>query len=361
MIAQVSTRSDLRQAALGHRPRKRRYLLRLALVMVVIGLAALLGAAVATRYFPTTGLFWPVYWLHDHLYLPLKGRIWTALFPYALVWLVPLAVVVLIVLAEFLLPFSPTAASHRWVLRGLAAHSGGRQLLMLLPRRYTYLVVDELQSESWAACSLAPDLQKFGDQRAITRLAMHTALRWQLSPKTPADLLQVFEITAFLQIMPQGKQAYSAHLQTIVALLAPKSPLAGHFARLLAENPQHVAEAEALELVAWLESAVGADTIDAPPDLALAALAIRMGLLGLQRNLPTVGIFFGAWARAIGRAQSGDIAARLERAQASIAFEFWAQTADHAISDRSDLLAQQLGHPRTRFDRGEAFAWGGLG
>ncbi len=100
--------------------------------LVTLGLsAALVLLMVGTRrhWFDETGVGYVAYWLHDRLYLPLKGYLWTWGFPQSLVvWLVILLLLG-VALAGFLSRRPLLRGAHGLAARYLLANPVGRRMI----------------------------------------------------------------------------------------------------------------------------------------------------------------------------------------------------------------------------------------
>lgn len=98
-------RSNLRRLNLHHNGRKRPFARRIGAVAFVCAVLGYVAASTVLQLHATNGPFAVFYWLHDHVWLPFKGHFWTAIFPYSLLWFVPLVVALLALAIEFLTPF----------------------------------------------------------------------------------------------------------------------------------------------------------------------------------------------------------------------------------------------------------------
>jgi hypothetical protein len=84
------------------RAQRRPYLLRVAVAVFLIFAATVLVLSIKERWFATNGLGSALYWLHDSIYLPLKGHFWTRLFPTGtMIWLGAAVVLLLLMLPAY--------------------------------------------------------------------------------------------------------------------------------------------------------------------------------------------------------------------------------------------------------------------
>ncbi len=127
--ALVPTRSLLRRIGLGGAMRKRNLVRRWLIVSAGLGTIALTIWATRMRRFDPHGPGAALYWAHDALYLPLKGYLWTALFPYSLLWAVPAVLVAALAVAELLFAGNAVRAAHRATIRFLVPTAPGRAIV----------------------------------------------------------------------------------------------------------------------------------------------------------------------------------------------------------------------------------------
>lgn len=107
-----------------------RILWRGFLLLLSAGLLGLLIAAVAWRWLPRSGIGWLLYWLHDNLFLPLKGYSFTLFIPNSLVWWSIIGIALGLSLLSLLSDRSFLRSPHVWLLRRTVRMSGsGRWLL----------------------------------------------------------------------------------------------------------------------------------------------------------------------------------------------------------------------------------------
>ncbi|MEX0969940.1 MAG: hypothetical protein WD046_05775 [Paracoccaceae bacterium] len=353
------TRSALRLATMRSPGRKRRYALRLLWVATAFGLLGGLVWLVHSRLFAPDGAIRPLYWLHDNIYLPLYGRMWTALFPYAMLWLIPLLLLIALLLWEYLLPRSPLRALHRWLVRTLITLPFGQKLVALLRSGFSRRVVDEYLTQGMGELMLLRNAVTSVPNAKLGYLARLVALRWHLSAKAPRDELALFESTALLRMRSKPPYTPLKPLLSVLAKLPNSASMAKDFALLLAEDSNAQTTAAAYRFMARLSTPPEhlADVTEAPLDFA--ALAMRVALLGAEGKSAVGGMFFTAWARGMSDRLRPTLASRLHEAQSYIHFEFWAALSDHSGTVISFDDAYAHISPRVTPERGEYFAWRG--
>jgi hypothetical protein len=95
---------------------------------------ALLTAAVWQRWFATGGLFRFVYAIHDDVVLPVIGALWTARFPWALFYVVPVAAMLALTIAGLLSGRRPASVLQRFVILATARRESGQDVLRRVHR-----------------------------------------------------------------------------------------------------------------------------------------------------------------------------------------------------------------------------------
>lgn len=214
-------RSQLRRIGLEHNHRKRPYLLRYLVVTAALALLGGLVLATVTEAFPPEGPFQAAYWIHDNLWLWAKGHLWTAMFPWSLLFLVPLVVILLILAIEYLTPFGILELQRRVIKFRFHMFNG----------RYTRLPPPEpgILRQRLAMPTLS---HMSFEGRLMLRIAVE---QWQSRwlqcrekrlhepPVEPARLVQLeTAVSAWLRADASDVRAYLAWLET--AALLPGAP-----------------------------------------------------------------------------------------------------------------------------------------
>lgn len=161
-------RSLPRQSARVTPSRKRAYVLRYGVVLVSVGVLLAVTIAVGWQMLPKRFPFVLLYFLHDTLWLWLRGHLWTARFPYALVWAIPVTALIIAGLVELLTPFS-VRTLHRRVLVMLMNRG-------LLPMRARVAGPAEM-AERWDQPFQQPPPRPGGFARLVA--AHEQVARWQ--------------------------------------------------------------------------------------------------------------------------------------------------------------------------------------
>jgi hypothetical protein len=116
-----------RPPPVGRRP----YVRRLLLVAALFAAALIVVIVVDQRRLDPHGIGASLYWLHDHVFLWLKGQLWTALFPVGtFAWLAAAVVLLAGTLSSYLLGVDPIRALQARVIRGLCKRTNGTALLL---------------------------------------------------------------------------------------------------------------------------------------------------------------------------------------------------------------------------------------
>ncbi len=127
----MTFRSPLLQAYPTRRGRvlntHRRRALWVSIACFAIGIPS---AMVAMRLPPVQGWGYPLYWLHDHLYLPLQGQLFTRFLPYSIAAWILIAVGLCGLLFSVLTGLSPLHALHLKLLELTLASRRARPLLL---------------------------------------------------------------------------------------------------------------------------------------------------------------------------------------------------------------------------------------
>lgn len=335
-------RSSLLRAGLVSAPRLRRHFNRALLGFGGLGLLAFLIAGTALRLWPATGPGWLAYWLHDMLWLPIYGGLWLAPFPRGFVWALPLAIVALLALLEFLGWVAILRGLQLWILRlaFLRLPSGlAGALVRLTPARGQALaVLDELCVERVAFLQAEiEDAEPHPLERPahLTEAARLHALRCRVLPEAPlAVQMAAIEVLSFAVWADQPLP------KDLVGAIDGAAPGARAL-RLAATEPL---EASEVALLLRLPAT-------APGPLAVVTLAMALA----ARSLPQALAWFPVWAERQYRAPNGFLTA----AEGLIAFEFWAALAESRRPDTGTdpLLAETLGPQGLRpRNLGEVFA-----
>ena len=347
----LAGRSTLLRAGLRSPARQRSWVARWFAFGVVTAAVAAFVLAVATVYFDRQGIAFPIYWLHDHLWLPLRGWLWTAPFPGSLIWLVPVVAILALTLIEFLGIWPALRNAQLAVLRLLVLHGPewlilrSDAMLGLIGGRAGQIraVVAEMQADAHLAVLTTVESGGSPDCALLLRLQ---AMLVYLDRATPQAVAAGLEAVALAHLGREPRGAGVAHL---AARLAAAGVGVQHCLDRLATPPT---VAETLRLTQALSLGPVLPLVAAVATLAVALAARRdANATHLQ--------WFAGWARLTMAAPSAPMA----QAEHLIAFEFWAALAEDAIAHprSAGLLDAALG-PATLAPRsyGEGFARFGM-
>jgi hypothetical protein len=192
-----------RKASAGrkHSPQKRLFL--------VLFLAALIGAPVfiiVTRILPEQGVGQVFYWMHDHIYLPVKGFTYTLFYPFSLGWWGPIATILAVWLMSYLMRVSLTKDLHAQVLRKIVRRKSKHRLLLSTTRwlrkwKFEALLFQEIagQERQKALHRLAAVPMKQIDEPASDELYHLTILHIKLLTMGSAGELEYLNAASIWQ------------------------------------------------------------------------------------------------------------------------------------------------------------------
>lgn len=331
---------------------------RVAIVMSVLIVVGMVVAVVAGRLADPEGAGRVLYRLHDDLWLPVVATIWTAPFPYALIWAVPLSVALAIAATEYLTPFGLWGAHRRAGL--LLLRRGGNDPLLDRPplpdlaRRwdvgnavqvagregYLRRLAAEDWTRAWAeirAAHLEERAPDAGTMRRAARMAGHWLRR---DPAGPAPLMAVCQVAALLP----GRDR-SRLLEPVLAALTDDGLAGLHgigtvcaVLRLTIDGGTPVA------LAADLLAAPGS----APAPVALAVCAVFVAAAARDGR-------GRVWFDAVEDLRFGTETQAIAAGTRLIDWDFWAALAERADPRPPDGLMPPAW---TAVTRGEAFAQG---
>lgn len=109
---------------------------RIVVVSIVVFLVTGFIILVKNQAFPKNGLGYFIYWVHDIIYLGLKGITFTLLFPYSLIWYSILLGALLLITVSFLMDRSFLVEPHAILLRALINQPATHRLLFWATREF---------------------------------------------------------------------------------------------------------------------------------------------------------------------------------------------------------------------------------
>jgi hypothetical protein len=184
----------------------RRWLVTLGLLAVLVPLM------VGTRrhWFGEVGLGYAVYWLHDRLYLPLKGYLWTWGFPVSLVAWLEITLLLLVALAGFLSGRPLLRGAHSLVARHTLATPLGRRMIDHWHRLTVATPFRPRQLELLAEQSRQTLLDGSNGALPISRLVALTglcmAMRLRADDRVAVRVTILADLLETLLRIEQGKQ-----------------------------------------------------------------------------------------------------------------------------------------------------------
>ena len=393
-------RSTLLRAGLVSAParsplaRSARYAL-LAIVSVLVGFALL---AIGGAFLGPLGPARPVYPMNDEVWLQLRGRFWTAIFPESLLWLAVVIGPVTLALVEFLGVASPVRRSQLFALRLMIHH-----LPNLLISWQTFLrrfgmrqglaeaLLRELRDEALA------EFTEIGipDPNGLkyVRLALLQQLQICMGIRTTSDLIAIVDVLGLAQSHVDNGQPSiaSGRISGRIAAgadgISARAKASSHWnhrsnraSQRAATKRKNAAErllGEALFLdppsvPEWIRVvdeppwSVGIrDTLEAIPRMSypasspetLACMTVGVALSILADGGSERMAWFDAWSQ---RRATGDVVtrSRLAAAESLCAFEFWAAKAEERSRSiaSSEIFAQAFPDLDSVRERGEEFA-----
>jgi len=318
-------RSTLLRAGLAPPARSRNRVLRYGAIVALAALVVTLVLIVRGQLLPTDGPGRILYLIHDAVWLPLFGRIWTAIFPDALIWLVILGGLSALALIEFLGIASPLRRAQVAVLQWLLPTVPGPVLAMHRLLRTAGLraglaeqVLRDLRDDAlhlFTRPGIAPD------EAAFSRLCQLQCLQVSFGLQCPRDLVAVADVLGLAAVEPGARDDAAAPLRRAVGKLTPdKIPF---WAEMM------VPQTFALDLPAALQATVELEIGNFPPE-ALACRTVRIAAYLVTGGDGVALVWFDTWARLRVGADPAR-AALLAEAEALCAFEYWAARAEAAV------------------------------
>ncbi|MBC7140132.1 MAG: hypothetical protein H5U17_15710 [Defluviimonas sp.] len=319
-------RSSLLRAGFSPPSRPRNWALRYAVILTLAALMVALVLALRGEMLSPEGPGRALYLIHDELWLPLYGRVWTAIFPDAFIWLAILGGLSTLVLMEFLGIASPLRRTQVGVLSVLLRSAPGPVLAMHRLLRAVGLragmaeqVLRDMRDDALyrftGPGAAQPDVADFRRLCDMQRLQVAFGL------KTPRDLVAVVDILGLASVKPGARDDAAEPLRRAAAALMPQE--VPFWVDLMAPSTFP------MDLSSVLQASIELETADAPPE-ALACQTVRIASFLATGGDETALVWFDIWARLRAGADSAR-AARLAEAEALCAFEYWAARAEAAV------------------------------
>lgn len=112
------------------KPRRSRTPLRVGLLIILGFFVALPIFIIVTRALPKEGIGQVFYWIHDHVFLPIKGYTYTLFYPYSISWWGMFLTVLVVWVIAYLLMTSFTKDPHIYVLRRVVRRNVRHRILV---------------------------------------------------------------------------------------------------------------------------------------------------------------------------------------------------------------------------------------
>jgi hypothetical protein len=122
--------SLLKSMPMQARPRRSRTPLRVGLLIILGFFVALPIFIIVTRALPKEGIGQVFYWIHDHVFLPIKGYTYTLFYPYSISWWGMFLTVLVVWVIAYLLMTSFTKDPHIYVLRRVVRRNVRHRILV---------------------------------------------------------------------------------------------------------------------------------------------------------------------------------------------------------------------------------------
>lgn len=334
-------RSGLLRVAAMPPVRHRNYPLRWAIFLLLGSGVYLLIWAVATDWFSASGPFRFLYVVHDAVFLPLRGTIWTQIFPFAFLWLLPLAFLCFALVVELLSKASLLRVAHRRYVRFAMRWSFGRGLILTsntflraLGTRAEFsrnVLRSELMHLSedykWGAFdnAVAARAEVLHDTRRFMHLVR---LEYRLSAGNPPDLITAVELTKLAQLIDRQKMKTPEWLAAELDTQMGEPNWDWTFALREVLDPPEPFDA--------VKSAIAlAADLDGEPQAApaLASRYFAICSAAIAHRIPDFRVALRTWNRSVKANPS------LQEAEQLFSVDFWSALADVATTDADDLAA----------------------
>jgi hypothetical protein len=160
---------------------------------------------IVTRILPKTseaGIIF--YWVHDHLYLPVKGYTYTLFYPFSISWWGPIATILLVWLIAYLTMVSVTRGFHAHVLRKVVRRNS----------KHGFLLKTTRWLRKWRfEAFLLKEVSKQEREKSLTRLVA-AGLKGQQIESECKRLFQLTMLQINLYTLPRTTE--TDHLEAIL-------------------------------------------------------------------------------------------------------------------------------------------------
>lgn len=301
--------------------RERPWALRRVVTLALLGCGTGLWWIVANEILPPTGPGYLLYAAHDHLWLPFWSWVWMRSGFWSLLWFGPLAVLLVLVLVEFLGLGQPLRRLQVAALR-LALRRNWTRGLLVIQQMFGW----SRQHESLLVCVIDCDLRS---ESAKAMAAVESGRGHDVTV-----LCRMILALAYLRATSGAAQIRCAEQHLLAAMLDRDTAVALGTGLRRIWGDETADRIEAKTMIADEEIPVAIAGLSArdgkPDDLALLTLGIVRCAILTQPD--AAGAWFTRWAQLRCRIdpRRNDLAA----AERLLDFEFWAAVCEGALAGR---------------------------
>jgi len=119
----------LPEPAPSHRTKKR-FTLRLSIIAIISAVIGFSWFVIYYRALPEKGAGFPFYWIHDHIFLPLKGYTYSLFYPYSISWWGMITTLIILWIIGFLAFVSFFKEPHIFILRKMVRRINKHSILL---------------------------------------------------------------------------------------------------------------------------------------------------------------------------------------------------------------------------------------
>lgn len=109
--------SLLKSLPAAAKPKRSRILIRILIIIFISAFIVVPAFIIITRTLPKEGIGSIFYWIHDHIFLPIKGYTYTLFYPFSLSWWGPILTALFLWMVAYLTMVSFIKDPHVYILR----------------------------------------------------------------------------------------------------------------------------------------------------------------------------------------------------------------------------------------------------
>jgi len=199
--------SLLKSMPAAAKPKRSRIPFRILLIIFISAFIVVPAFIIITRALPKEGLGLIFYWIHDHIFLPIKGYTYTLFYPFSLSWWGPILTAIFLWLIAYLTMVSFFKSPHVYVLRKVIRRN---------PKKYHNILI---KTGGW--------LKKRGMEPLLLKQVTHMERKktlnqlanLALSRMDETLLTQAIHLTQLhiqLMTLPPVKTVRETHLEALV-------------------------------------------------------------------------------------------------------------------------------------------------